>query len=331
MDIIRNIDPPKTRAGRHNDVPLSAAALDIIEGELLGDGFIVAPVSQGHFKLRTTDQEYANWLLDCLQKEGVPIVPSGYAKPGKQISKNGSVQTVFTVCTQTTMQFGELHRKWYDGKRKRVPNDLEINPTRLLHWWIGDGSVRSNGCSAIFCTDCFNLEEHQVLVEKFSNIGLCSTIAKENSYFRLFLPLQACKLIEMIGSCPFNSMTHKWNVRQPGRIMSAVSISPAELKSLYVDQNIPASKIAAMFGCSRCAIYEKARSIGIKKTPNKRPKKTVWSTELVNSVLDMASENLCMGEIASKTGIGRKQVRHILEDAGLLDPNRPMFWGKRGI
>lgn len=62
------------KRSQHNNVPLSKNALDIIEGELFGDGFIGMTSRQGYFKLRTADPEYANWLLKCLLAEGVPIV-----------------------------------------------------------------------------------------------------------------------------------------------------------------------------------------------------------------------------------------------------------------
>jgi hypothetical protein len=320
------------KRSQHNNVPLSKNALDIIEGELLGDGFIGMTPCQSYFKLRTADPEYANWLLKCLLAEEVPIVPCGMAKQEIWTDKKGKEHISFVVRTQATVQFGDLRHKWYDGRRKRIPHDLELNPVRILHWWVGDGSVRK-GCSAVFCTDCFNLEEHRLLIDKMNIFGLHAVIekgvGKKKNHLRLYLPSQACELIEQIGTCPFESMSHKWNVRPHGRIMAPILISPLELKNLYIEQNLSAKKIAEMFGCSRHIIYEKARSMGLRKDPKKRSISTMWSKDLIDEILALSKTHL-VSEIVVKTGIGRKKIRHILEDAGLRKM-RSNFWANQGV
>ena len=63
-----------------------------------------------------------------------------------------------------------LYRKWYSQEtgKKIVPKDLRLTPTILLHWFIGDGSVKRNGVrkTVVLFTLNFSKEYVQFLAER---------------------------------------------------------------------------------------------------------------------------------------------------------------------
>lgn len=181
--------------------------------------------------------------------------------------------------------------------------------------------------------NCFNYKEHQLLIDKINVFGLHATIekgvGKKKNHLRLYLPSQACKLIKQIGTCPFESMSHKWNVRPHGRIMKPVAVSPDDLKRMYIDENRTAKEIAGILGCSCATVYEKARNMGIRKCPAKCPQNTVVTPEIFDEAVRLSQHNT-ITDISSRIGICRKSVRHILEDAGIKYPRRSNFWLNQG-
>jgi DNA-binding XRE family transcriptional regulator len=75
-----------------------------------------------------------------------------------------------------------LREKWYkrvgDKYVKRIPLDIQITPATLLHWYLGDGSLRrdlrtpnSRPCVRL-STEGFIREDIELLIRKLNDIGL---------------------------------------------------------------------------------------------------------------------------------------------------------------
>ncbi len=144
---------------------LSDSAWDVIEGGLLGDGSLSKTDSHvPQYTQASMDRRYVSWLKDELESHGI-----GASALRENDKKWNNTHTLKTLCYP---EFEELEDRWYDDiddvldelddedeiqrimKRKeqghdrvkRVPDDLEMTPEKLLHLHLGDGSlIRQEG------------------------------------------------------------------------------------------------------------------------------------------------------------------------------------------
>ncbi|MFX0173321.1 MAG: hypothetical protein ACFE9L_15615 [Candidatus Hodarchaeota archaeon] len=68
------------------------------------------------------------------------------------------------VWSRNTVQFKEIFEQWYLNGTKFVPKNIQMTPTTVLHWFIGDGYRRES--KIIFCTHNFTSTD----VEFLSNL-----------------------------------------------------------------------------------------------------------------------------------------------------------------
>jgi len=113
--------------------------LEIINGTLLGDATI--GVRQGkyyYYSLTATSKEFLEWIAKIFK--GVKI--HTYITLNNNISKVYSLG--FYINTTGIDELLNLREKCYNkigGKTvKRIPRDLELTPTTLLFWYLGDGA-----------------------------------------------------------------------------------------------------------------------------------------------------------------------------------------------
>lgn len=204
------------RLRERNDVPLAPCVQKRIEGELLGDGSLKQHKFQSFFSFRTSNREYAEWLANIFGDNGMPSIGSGIST--EQHIAFGTLCTAYQFRTISTIQLHALYQKWYSQGHKSVPNDLEITPLTVLHWWLGDGSVRHQ-CAGVLCTDAFAIEEQELLSNKFNNMGLKTKVVPWGNYHRIYIhSTSMLDFLAYIGPAPFPSLAYKWQVRAPKRV-----------------------------------------------------------------------------------------------------------------
>lgn len=120
---------------------LNQNLLNIIEGGLLGDGCIS---TNSNYLQEAKDRKYLEWLGKLLDKNGVKykIAPT---KSKSSYSK--SQKPFYRLYTHCCPAFLEFRRKWYISNNqgrgiKRVPKDIKLSSTTLLHWYLGDGNFK---------------------------------------------------------------------------------------------------------------------------------------------------------------------------------------------
>ena len=122
---------------------LNQQTLSIIEGGLLGDGSIA---KYGIFQQTAKDKKYLEWLGRLLDKVGIKYkIVSTKSKSSYSESK----KPFYSLYTHSCPAFFELRKRWYIDKNKgkgikRVPSDIELTPTMLFHWYLGDGNLKSD-------------------------------------------------------------------------------------------------------------------------------------------------------------------------------------------
>lgn len=200
---------------------------DVIIGELLGDGSIYpSGTTSGGFTYSTSRKKYLEWLyLQIFKKSGIDIMNEGIKesiiKPKKGFSQiNDSIS--YKARTLSYLQFGEFRKKWYPDGEKIVPDDINITPTILLHWYLGDGSIhkkighhKTRGKYAYiykyvrFHTNGFSYDQCQMLTNKLNDLGFDFGVKKHNSRgmisYQLGLNKPSIynqKFFDFMGDCP---------------------------------------------------------------------------------------------------------------------------------
>lgn len=211
---------------------LDKEGLNIIEGSLLGDGCIAKyeTSQQGIYLQEAKDKKYLEWLGGLLNGSGIKckIVPT---KSKSSYSK--SKRPFYRLYTHSCPAFFDFRKKWYigntEGKEiKRVPADLKLAPTTLLHWYLGDGNLKHDNRkfpkggrpTLRICTNDFLREDIKLLLERLrKDLGLNFYASPklnkniEKSYVFYLYPNDLFKFFKIIGQKPpteiENSITKK--------------------------------------------------------------------------------------------------------------------------
>ena len=214
-------------SGKQTNSNLSCNIKEIINGEMLGDGHLQPNRDGTSASFRMSfgfdKKEWANYIIDKFKKEDIPLVGKGlyFRKAGKtRPNENGT----WSFATKNIKQLGKIFKKWYipnknynkDKKHnfnnrkhiKIVPNDLSLSKTKLLHWYIGDGSVLTSG-AAILSTQCFSWEEVELLRYLLKNYGILTSHTKYNN---IYIPVsERINLMKIIDMCPVSCYKYKWD------------------------------------------------------------------------------------------------------------------------
>lgn len=148
---------------------------EIINGSLLGDGCVQAKEGKYHyFKYTAKDKKF----LENLKKifEGYKI------KCWITVDNPGVHSLGFYINNCPYKQFMMLHENWYkkeNGKTQKIlPKNLELTPTTLFYWYIGDGCLvrRKNDENRVpticLATNCFDENGLQFLLQKLKEQNL---------------------------------------------------------------------------------------------------------------------------------------------------------------
>jgi len=205
----------------------------VIDGCLLGDGCILNKCITPIFRKKNKYHDHVMMVAESLcgnmaarrVKKQISKGPVGTASEGK----------LFECYLFTTLSHCELKPfcdRWYPierrdypvGFRKSIPQDIEINPTVLLHWFLDDGStsyrvrdkkIKYDQIRLVFCTDSFTKEDQEMLAKKVNNkydLDM-KTTPFHNSSWRLRIPQSRVpKFFEIIGPPPVKSLTYKWKI-----------------------------------------------------------------------------------------------------------------------
>ena len=200
-----------TITGRPQDPPitLNENALDVIVGELLGDGSLDAsPTVNACFAHSTTNWNYSDFVRQALCACGIPL--SEEFLPARN---NGKPQKRTRSASNIT--FGELRRTWYPQGTKIVPVDLFLNRTRCLHWYLGDGYIDQD--TVMFSTCGFTEGEVERLAVLLTSLGFKSTRNKRSRGYHIvrISRTDAHGFLDWIGPCPVIGYEHKWNLKSP--------------------------------------------------------------------------------------------------------------------
>ena len=106
---------------------------------------------------------------DVLYKEGIKYTTYNDKRTGKEYSR-------YVFRTTTDAGFENERKIWYPDDYKHIPNNLKLNPTICLIWYLGDGGICNTKSSQNIklSTQCFDKEEQEdILIPQLSHYEAC--------------------------------------------------------------------------------------------------------------------------------------------------------------
>ena len=150
---------------------ISNKTLEVITGELLGDGYIkrLKNTARLEFTFSSKILHYVNYLKFNMLKE-----ICNDTKPTPWPKDNPS-QYWFSSISMPILQ--NMHDEWYklnidkkDSSNKYIkilPSNIYdlLTPISIAHWLMGDGYYETRSYTTMFCTDNFTKDEISILVD----------------------------------------------------------------------------------------------------------------------------------------------------------------------
>lgn len=167
-------------------IPLSPLFLEFIEGELLGDGGVYklggnsSNSKMAYYSHTSKHKEYLEWLDLIFSSEGLRRSGKIQEESFPQEERDGYVfseSVGYYYSSIACVELMEIRNRWYPEGVKAVPEDLELTPTRVRQWYIGDGSLGTNGVD--FLVEGFDLKSRNILLEKMKRLGFSCSLQKD--------------------------------------------------------------------------------------------------------------------------------------------------------
>jgi len=160
-------------------VELNIDALEFINGELLGDGHLTYHSNRAgsQYMCSSKYREYLEWLSDKFNSFGIE-------QSGKIRFIQNKFGTAWNYSSKSYVDLKDIRLKWYPNGKKRIPKDLELTPTTMRQWFIGDGNlyyIAGKYPITRFATYGYPQEDVELLVRKINDLGIkCSRYPSDN-------------------------------------------------------------------------------------------------------------------------------------------------------
>lgn len=156
---------------------LSKRQREILVGVLLRDGHLERLYTPTLGRLKVEHSHKQKDYVDWLYREFRDWVRS---KPRlREMKAFGNLYQNYGFCTYGHRLLGEFRERFYKGKKKIIPNDLEKDVTflGLAVWYMDDGSIKSRRHKGVFLnTQGFNVSDIRKLQKVLRNkFGIEST------------------------------------------------------------------------------------------------------------------------------------------------------------
>jgi len=205
---------------------LTEKQLEITTGLLMGDGCVENIEGNCRLTIHMISRNYLKHLdniFDCLGT-GVSLYKSasesakGARESGFRPNANKeNYSHLYEWRTRAHPKFNEF-REWYSSGEKVWPEDIELTPTVLKHWYVGDGNYNNKkNHNNIRISMSNEIENTNKVSEYFSNIGLPKpsnySISKRNSVTKncnaVWTVEDSQKLFDYMGE-PLPDFEYKW-------------------------------------------------------------------------------------------------------------------------
>jgi hypothetical protein len=152
---------------------LSKEEIEILTGVLMGDGSLYRGSKNVSFRVGNTNIEYLNWLDNRFShiSRGVSLSQTAESLSSHDLGSDNpeNFKDLYLWRTTAHPQLNRF-RDWYTKNGKTWPENIEMSPNVLKHWYCCDGSTNNNGWIKI--TLCNEFENKNKVEEYFNKSGL---------------------------------------------------------------------------------------------------------------------------------------------------------------
>ena len=233
LELLPKLMSDCVEAGKKLNISFTKEFLEILDGEMLGDGCILKYKNQGSFResFGFDKIEWAQHIFDLLKLNNIPIIGD---KIYKREPSGKSNNISWGVGSNNVWELGDAHRRWYvkninynenlgQGFNNRiyiktVPKDLILSANCLLSWYIGDATIYNKGGCMIH-SEGFTTNEVEFLRYRLQqDFNILTTHRPNNTIYVPFA--ERIKLLEIMGECPVECYKYKWYLEHlPRKIM----------------------------------------------------------------------------------------------------------------
>ena len=186
----------------------------IFGGCMLGDGGLIWRGENCYFHNADIHEEYLIWLQKQLGVDDISSVKPVYDSYGYAYHN--------MLRTRIIPSIQEEYKKWYPYTKKGThqnrnykiaPKDIELTPTKVLFWYIGDCTYRKDNNAIIF-TNTFNSDDAGMHINKLKvllNINMGIAMHKHHTnddgsmQYRIYLnSYVANKFFDLVDSLGFD-------------------------------------------------------------------------------------------------------------------------------
>jgi hypothetical protein len=198
---------------------------EVITGLMMGDGSLDRNRKNPILTVEMINKEYLQYLDNLFGSLSTGVRLKAKAEKVAERSKHsgfassGCADNYSTKYRLRTRVHPDLSRwDWYTDSGKVWPNNIDLTPTVLKHWYAGDGSLNNNGSRFYLEIHCTNERTNKKKVEKyFSDIGICvdrwRDDERESGSYRtsvIFNKNSTLELLEYMGDPP-PGFEYKWD------------------------------------------------------------------------------------------------------------------------
>lgn len=197
-----------TFLAKRNFLTLSPELLDLLEGELLGDGCVSMNGNRSAcYHHSSKYEEYLVWL-------SAQFANLGLEQAGKIYSCVAKWGTVFHYASKSYPELASIRQRWYPEGKKIIPRDLELTPLRVRQWFLGDSHLAhpsGRRPHIEFTTNGFDVDSVEYLVEELRGQGFKATRRPANNTIGLSV-YSVKDFLSWIGPCPISCYQYKWEL-----------------------------------------------------------------------------------------------------------------------
>lgn len=202
-----------TVALRHYKASLkmSERQKQILSGMLLGDAHLEKQRGALSARLKIEHSVAQSAYVDWKFREWREWVST---PPRQRIKRNrmGTASMNVGFTTLSHVEFEEFRSRFYEDRRKVVPQDLELSALSMAVWFMDDGSRKSNQCRGLYLnTQSFTESEVELLRSVIRrDVGVETSVRQQRDGLQIYIPSSSVTdLIAHIHSEILPSMRYK--------------------------------------------------------------------------------------------------------------------------
>lgn len=151
---------------------------ELLQGLLMGDATVDDKFDERRnprLRLAMTNKDYLDYLYNKMEYlfTREPYVHRTSEELAKNVHENSftnskNPQDFKTQYKIQTISHPEIERyeKWYSTGEKVFPEDIELTPTTLKHWYVCDGSYNNNGSRRFLRIHCSNERKNKEKINR---------------------------------------------------------------------------------------------------------------------------------------------------------------------